>query len=131
MLYSQVSTSYQEHLEQVDMLDNPAYTDSVKSTDSAGSLLRRSLSVPPQYTYQAPSRKHAKEIFSDLFRSGPPPSPAIKQSTAEDGKWRQTMEDLMENPEYQDSLESTSSQTGLLARQAASIARASAAARLV
>lgn len=123
----QVSTSYQEHLEQVDMLDDPSYTDTVKSTDSTGSLLRRSMSVPPQYTYQAPERKHVKEIFSELFSQ---PGKQVKQAAADvqkpgdKGKWRQTMADLVENPDYQNSLESTSSQTGLLARMAVSIAQA-------
>ena len=113
----------------MDYLDDPAYTDTVKSTDSAGSLLRRSMSVPPQYTYQAPKRKHAKELFSELFGQSKPALPqkaviTVPPDDKDNGKWRQTMEDLIENPEYQDSLESTSSRTGLLARTAVSIARA-------
>ena len=124
-----------------DPYENSTYTDTVKSTDSTGSALRRSISVPPEYTFKSNnSCKHAREVFEEYFKmlendnqnSNPDIERALKAdeetgsgaSNASEGKkWRQTMADLLENPEYVDSIESTSSGAVLLARSAASIGK--------
>lgn len=115
------SASLEQNLNQVETLDrleDPAYLDSIQSTDSAGSWLRRSLSVPSKYHYHSQKpRKHAKDIFADIqpedFSVG-----GVVVGTDSERQWRQTMEDLLESPEYLDSLQSQSSTTGLLARTA-------------
>ena len=132
-----------------DPYENPTYTDTVKSTDSTGSALRRSISVPPEYTFKtsvANSRRHAREVFEEYFKMLENDSNDNQNSnqdieraleadeesnvgTQDAGgatggagkKWRQTMADLLENSEYVDSIESTSSGAVLLARSAASL----------
>lgn len=100
----------------LDVFDDPDYTDTVRSTDSTGSFLRRSLSVPPKYTYKGQVRKHVLEVFEDFI---------VRDENVEENNedqsprtWRQTMEDLLERPDYVDSLQSTSSGTALLAKSA-------------
>ena len=113
--------------EGLDVFDNPDYTDTVKSTDSSGSILRRSMSVPPQYTYKGQVRKHAREVFEDFIVKEEPRKIAGQDQDEEDDEnkpWRQTMEDLLERSDYIDSLQSTSSGTALLARTATSISKA-------
>ena len=136
-----------------DPYENPTYTDTVKSTDSTGSALRRSISVPPEYTFKtsaANSRRHAREVFEEYFKmlenenndnqnsnqdiegalEADEESDIVASQSADGAagggsgvgkKWRQTMTDLLENPEYVDSIESTSSGAVLLARSAASL----------
>ncbi len=62
-------TSSCRDLQDDDPFENPAYTDTVRSTDSTGSALRRSISVPPEYHYKPPAagRRHAREV-SDPVR---------------------------------------------------------------
>ncbi len=103
-----------------DPFDDPNYTDTVKSNDSTGSMLRRSISVPPEYTFKSAAYKHARDVFeepvgiSDNLNQN---SNKEQEVSSEDGKkWRQTMADLLENPEYQDSFQSSSSGAALLAR---------------
>ena len=91
-----------------DEFDNPDYVDTVKSTDSAGSFLRRSLSVPARPNpYEG--HRHMKDIFGGEQKLG---------ESEEDKKWRLTMEDLLERQEYVNSLESQSSRKILLAKAA-------------
>ena len=128
-----------ENIGNIDIFDDPDYTDTVKSTDSAGSLLRRSLSVPSEYISRPRSAKrHVAEIFEDFFQHNQSDeqldsaedilsASANGSLPAAQGvqlKWRQMMDDLIECPEYVDSLESTSSKTGLLAKHAKEIASA-------
>ena len=106
--YPQAASSYREKL---DMLDNPAYTDTVRSNDSTASLLRRSFSVPMQYTYQPQSGHKAKEVFEDFMAQ-----PGLHDDSQ---KSQQSLNEPLERPDYTDSLQSTSSGAVLLAKQAA------------
>ncbi len=103
-----------------DPFDDPNYTDTVKSNDSTGSMLRRSISVPPEYTFKSASYKHVRDVFDEVVGDSDnlnQNSNKGEEVSAEDGKkWRQTMTDLLENPEYQDSFQSSSSGAALLAR---------------
>ena len=96
-----------------DEFDNPDYVDTVKSTDSAGSFLRRSVSVPARPNPYEEGHRHMKDIFGGEQKLG---------ESEEDKKWRLTMEDLLENQEYVDSLESQSSRKVLLAKAAMAFA---------
>ena len=112
----QVSVSMQEGLQYDDYedeFDNPDYTDTVKSNDS---FLKRSLSVPARPNpYE--EHRHMKDIFG-----GGDDDEKLQDESEEDKKWRQTMDDLLENPEYVNSLESQSSQKVLLAKAAVKFA---------
>ncbi len=121
-----MSSSYKESL---DMLDNPAYIDTVKSMDSE---LRRSLSVPSQYTYKTDSpsqrRPMAREVFEDFIPKEEKVNVVkenLEMGTAKFGakKMERSMSDLYENPDYLDSLQSTSSGAALLARTAITITK--------
>lgn len=119
-----VSASVQQ-LEKPDIYDDPDYTDTVKSTDSNSSL-RRTFSMPPDYHYR-PYRnrklQHCKEIFADFTPKSEKSSFEDMHDEVEDKQyWKQTMEDLLEQPEYTDTTESTSSRAGLLAKAAREIA---------
>ena len=112
----------------LDVFDDPDYTDTVRSTDSTNSFLRRSVSVPPRYTYKDSVRKHAQEVFEDFIAKDSPEVKDEEETAVEECKggttqWRQTMEDLMERPDYTDSLQSTSSGTALLAKTAIKITK--------
>ena len=110
----QVSMSMQEGLQYDDFeddFDNPDYIDTVKSNDSAGSFLRRSLSVPAR-----PNPYGGHRHMKDIFGGGDDDDEQIVGESEEDKKWRQTMDDLLENPEYTNSLESQSSRKVLLAK---------------
>ncbi|KAK2161859.1 hypothetical protein LSH36_108g01118 [Paralvinella palmiformis] len=128
---SQHAVSHQDKLDILDILEDNEYIDTVKSTDSAASLLRRSMSVPPQYHYK-PQKLVLQDIFSQAQTEQNGLNPAtgkpVKKPTPahvveNEARWRQTMDDLLEQPEYVDTLESICSRTGLLASQAQAIAQ--------
>ena len=117
----------------MDRLEEPTYLDTIQSNDSSASLLRRTLSLPSDYQYEKSKKPlHAREIFADFL-----PTPVSSKGSLQDSihssqsifkvhdrkAWRQTMEDLLERPEYMDSLESTSSKRGLLAKLARDLVR--------
>ena len=108
--------------------DDPAYTDTVQSNDSTFSLLRRSLSVPADHRFVARSpkqnRPHCKEIFQDFLPKNDlcETDSVGSYGTTSSHQWRGTMVDLMEKPDYIDSLQSTSSGAALLASTARIIA---------
>ena len=101
-----MSASCEDHLEQIEILEDPAYTDTVRSVDSTASFLRRTLSLPLDYQYSKRDAKHVKDLFEE---------PAADKNKDEHN-FRQTMEDLLEKPEYVDSLESNCSKKELLAK---------------
>ena len=128
---NQRAMSHQDQLDILDILEQNEYVDTVKSTDSAASLLRRSLSVPPQYHYK-PQKLHVQDIFNqgqtNKVKNDPVTGKNIERPVpanldTSDVKWRQTMDDLLERPEYLDSVESACSRTGLLASQARAMAQ--------
>ena len=91
------------------------------------------MSVPSQYHYKPSARRpHAREVFEDFIAKDSQPTEEDDQVTdlveqANNSypkkKWRQTMDDLYENPEYVDSVQSTSSGAALLAKTAVSISK--------
>ena len=76
--------------------------------------------MPHDYYYNKSGVKHAREIFQEMDED------KAQKTQMDEAVFRGTMEDLLEKPEYIDSLESTSSRKALLAKAALEYARSKA-----
>ena len=114
----------------MDVFSDPAYTDTVRSNVSGHSMLSRSFSVPTQdeYNRQLNSQKPLSEIFHDLVMSKTYTVKNLEDIKNDDEEisklYRLTMVDLYDNPDYTDSLVSSSSKAALLSKKAIELSKA-------